>query len=223
MFGFSNQNAVDGPDVNTGARNLTITLDLTPAGGYNGTSNFGTVTWADSVLGTIGTFTYTTTRDFGSVFISGANPFTGAISNLSLTQILPIPTFESWISGFGIAPTEQQFNADPDRDGVASGIEHVFGTNPNGFTQGITEVSATASTLTFRNPLNAAIAGTVGYGYEWSTDLTDWRSSGELNNGGTRATVTNSAPDTNGMVTVIITITQGPGGKLFGRVVAERF
>jgi lysophospholipase L1-like esterase len=220
MFGFSNQNPVDGPDGNTGTRSVTITLDLTPAGGYNGTTNFGTVTWADSVLGTIGTFTYPGTRDFGSIMISGANPFTGAISNLSLIQILPAVTFESWISGFGLAPADQPFDADPDRDGLPSGMEHVFGTNPNGFTQGLTEISASASSLTFRHPLNPTRATTVGYTYEWSADLTNWRTSGQLNASGTRAAFVPSPPDGNGQVTVVLTITAGPAVRLFTRMVA---
>lgn len=223
MFGYSNQNAVDGPDGNTGARTITTTLDLTPAGGYNGTTNFGTVTWADSVLGTIGTFTYTTTRDFGSILISGANPFTGAISNLSLTQILPPPlTFETWVAGFGLAVADQSFANDPDRDGLANGLEQLFGTNPTSFNPGLTAQQATASTLTLQHPLNANLAANLAYAYQWSTDLTDWRSSGEFNTTGTRATVASSAPDINGVVTATITITAGPGGKLFGRLVAVK-
>ena len=223
MFGFSNQNAVDGPDGNTGARTVSMILDLTPAGGYNGTTNFGTLTWSDSVLGTIGTFTHTVARDVGSVFISGANPFTGAISNLSLTQILPPPpTFESWIAGFGLAVADQSFTTDPDRDGLANGLEQIFGTNPTSFTPGLAAQQATSSTLTIQHPLSTALAANSTYSYEWSTDLIDWRPSGQFNTTGTRATIAATAPDTNGIVTVVITITAGPNVKLFGRLVAVK-
>jgi autotransporter-associated beta strand protein len=77
----------------TGNRTLTVTLDLTPAGGYNGTSNFGRVTWSDSILGTLTDYTYTSARDFGSILISEANSSGGAVSGLTLTQILP-PTLQ---------------------------------------------------------------------------------------------------------------------------------
>ena len=87
MFGgLGNQNAVDGPDGNTGNRRLTVTLDLTPAF-YNGSTTFGKVTWSDSVLGTLGTFNYTAARSFGSILISEANSSGGTISGLTLSQI----------------------------------------------------------------------------------------------------------------------------------------
>ncbi len=77
MFGgLGNGGAVDGPDGNSGNRTVTVTLDLTPAGGYNGTNNFGTVIWSDSQLGALGSYTYTSARDFGSILISEA--FIGA-------------------------------------------------------------------------------------------------------------------------------------------------
>jgi hypothetical protein len=87
MFGgLGNQNAVDGPDGNLGNRTVTLTLDLTPAV-YNGSTTFGKVTWSDSVLGTLGTFSYTVERNFGSILISEANSSGGTISGLSLSQI----------------------------------------------------------------------------------------------------------------------------------------
>ena len=214
---------MDGPDGLTGSRTLTITLDLTGAAGYNGTTNFGTVTWADSLLGTLGTFTYPSARDFGSLFISGANAFTGGISNLSFTQILPTPpanTFEAWVEGFGLAASERDFTDDPDGDGLANGIEHVLGTSPAAFSSGVSAESATTSSLTFRHPLNAALATNVAYSPQWSTDLVEWRASGQMNAAGTRATVVSSAPDGGGIITVTISITEGAAATLFGRVAA---
>jgi hypothetical protein len=225
MFGgTSNTNPVDGPDGNTGPRTVTITLDLTPGGGYNGTNNFGTVTWSDSVLGTIGSFTYTSARDFGSILISGANPFTGAISNLALEQVLPAVaalTFESWIAGFSLDPADQDFLDDPDQDGMANGIEHVFGTSPNAPSTGINGVTSTASSLTYRHPLNPDLAEDVSYAYEWSSDLSDWRSAGEMNTGGTRVGIAPSPPDGVAMVSVVLSVTEGSSAKLFVRVVAR--
>ncbi len=92
MFGGNgNANGVDGPDGNTGVRTVSVTLDLTPLGGYNGTSNFGKVIWSDSVLGLLGSYTYTTAKSFGAVLISEAFGATGTIKDLSLTQQLPQP------------------------------------------------------------------------------------------------------------------------------------
>lgn len=78
-------NGADVPDTlaQTGARTLTVTLDLT---GYDGLTNFGTVTWFDSVLGQIGAYDYTEANDFGSILIS-KNATGGSYSNLTLTQI----------------------------------------------------------------------------------------------------------------------------------------
>jgi lysophospholipase L1-like esterase len=223
--GTSNTNAVDGPDGNTGSRTVSILLDLTPAGGYNGTNNFGTVIWSDSVLGIIGTFTYTSNRDFGSILISGANPFTGAVSQLSLVQVPPAletATFESWIGGFNLDPADQDFLGDPDEDGLPNGIEHVFGTPPNSPGTGITDVSSSGPSLTFRHPLNPDLVEDVSFDYEWSSDLSDWRSSGEMNAGGTRVGIAPSPPDGNGMVSVALAVTEGSAAKLFVRLSARR-
>lgn len=96
FLGLGNASGIDGPDLGAGAgtRTLSITLDLTPAGGYNGSNNFGTVTWADSVLGVIGTGTYTTSRNFGSILLSKptATPAsTGTYEALTLTQVIVVP------------------------------------------------------------------------------------------------------------------------------------
>jgi hypothetical protein len=97
-------NAIDGPDDNTGSRTLTVTLDLTPAGGYNGTTNFGKVTWSDSVLGVLGSYTYTTARNFGSILITGSATTAGTISSLTLTQIGAVLTFNNVITTQELLP-----------------------------------------------------------------------------------------------------------------------
>jgi hypothetical protein len=48
-------------------RTLTVSLDVNPAGGWDGTTNFGTVTWFDSVLGVIGSSTYTSDENFRAI------------------------------------------------------------------------------------------------------------------------------------------------------------
>lgn len=78
-------NTVVGPNL-TGSRTFTVSLNLTPAGGYNGTSNFGTVTWSDSVIGNIRSFTYTAATDFNYIYLS-QNSITAQIDNLTLTTV----------------------------------------------------------------------------------------------------------------------------------------
>jgi hypothetical protein len=105
MFGGpSNQNVVDGPDGNTGSRTLTVGLDLTPSGGYDGTTNFGTVTWSDSVLGVLGSYTYTAARNFGSILITGSATTAGTISSLTLSQIGAVLTFNNVITTQELLP-----------------------------------------------------------------------------------------------------------------------
>jgi lysophospholipase L1-like esterase len=221
MFSILNNNTIDGPDGNTGPRTLSVTLDLTPSGGYNGTSNFGTVTWSDSLFGTLGSHTYTASVNFGSILLSEANSSAGTVSALTLRQILPpANTFATWIGSFDLDPSEQDFNLDPDDDGIPNGLEHVFGTNPDSHNPGITEFSTTPSSLSFRHPLNPDLAGNVTYKPEWSTDLAEWRSSGQSNSAGTRVTVTSSPWALDGMVTVVLVITEGPDQSLFGRLSA---
>ncbi|RYD68756.1 MAG: hypothetical protein EOP83_00045 [Verrucomicrobiaceae bacterium] len=67
--------------------------------------------------------------------------------------------------------------------------------------------------------MNPDLASDVSYAYEWSTDLVEWKDSGESNTGGTTATISASAPvgDT---ITVTTTITAGAVGKLFSRISA---
>jgi len=79
-------NPVGGPAGNSGARTLTATLDLTPDGGYDGASNYGTVTWSDSVLGPLGNHTYTEPTVFNYLLISSRSLANGTNSNLTLEQ-----------------------------------------------------------------------------------------------------------------------------------------
>lgn len=93
----------DGPNGNSGARTLTVSLDLTPAGGYNGTTNFGTVSWSDSGLGDLGSVTYTSAANFGSILIS-ESASGGTVSALSLDHTaIPEPTTTALLGLGGLA------------------------------------------------------------------------------------------------------------------------
>jgi hypothetical protein len=89
------QTQLDGPDGLLGTRVLTIELDLTPAGGYNGVNNFGTARFHDVGFNPTVPFlayTYTSNVSFGAIFLSEADQATGpesggTISALTLVQV----------------------------------------------------------------------------------------------------------------------------------------
>ncbi len=63
--------------------------------------------------------------------------------------------------------------------------------------------------------------------YQWSTDLVEWKASGESNAGGTlatiaEATITDNAAPANDVIEVTVTVTGGSSAKIFGRLVATK-
>ncbi len=108
MFGgVGNANEVAADDVTySGPRTLTVSLDLTSAGGYDGTSNFGTVTFSDSVAGEFGSYTYTSDQNFQSILISSATGpgggLTGDYDALTLVQ-MPEPSSAALLGLGGLA------------------------------------------------------------------------------------------------------------------------
>jgi autotransporter-associated beta strand protein len=134
----------------------------------------------------------------------------------------PVPDFAAWMAGYTFAPgADLSFAGDADSDGISNGIEQVFGTVPNAATTGLTQISATGTSVTYQHPLNPIIASDVTYSYQWSTDLAEWKSGGQTNTGGTTATITAGAP-VSGQVTVTTAVTSGPSVKLFTRIVATK-
>jgi hypothetical protein len=224
MFGGpNNTNGVDGPDANTGFRTLTVSLNLTPAGGYNASDNFGTVSWSDSVLGNLGSFTYTSTQDFGSLLVSLTNT-SGAINSLAFYQTgTPANTFASWISGFSVGG-QTGINDDFDNDGLDNAIENLMGTSPETFNQGLTSISSSGGNLVFRHTLSATPASDLTGSYEWSTDLVTWNAD-EASAGGTTVAFGNPVvitPGTPDLVEITATVTGTPVGKIFARFKAAQ-
>jgi autotransporter-associated beta strand protein len=221
--GPTNTNAVDGPDGNTGFRTLTVTLDLTPAGGTH-----GTVSWSDSVLGSLGSHTYTAARNFGSILISQATNSSGTINSLALYQDgLPVNDYASWINSFafaGFVNPDRSATGDPDNDGLANSVENLLGTSPETFSQGLTAVSASGDNLVFRHTLSATPASDLTAAYEWSTDLATWRASG-ASAGDTTVTFGTPvvvSPGTPSLVEVTATVTGTPASRIFARFKATQ-
>jgi hypothetical protein len=216
LFPILNSNVIDGPDGNIGTRTLSVILDLTPSGGYNGTTNHGTVTWVDRVLGTLGSHTYTANANFGSILLSEGNSSTGSVSALSLRQIQPIAnTYATWISGFGLALADQDFNDDPDADGVTNGIEAWLGTHPGQPSTGLTVLNANTFVHARSSaPLNGLVAS-----YQWSPNLIDWYPSDSGPSGGPTVTI-NVGTAVN--MTDIATSANGTIRRMFLRLVVSQ-
>jgi hypothetical protein len=127
-------------------------------------------------------------------------------------------TFDDWLA---LNAPATGFATDSDYDGISNGVENVFGTDPNTYSAGLTQVSATATSVTYKHKLNPTIASDVTYDYQWSTDLIEWKSTGETNTGLVTATIVPSAPVAD-EVTVVTTITAGSTTKLFTRLFAVK-
>lgn len=93
-YGVSTTSPITGHTL-TGSQQFTIELDLTPAGGYNGSDNHGTVTFFEgtpSPANSIGTHTYTAAQSFRSLGVcTSLGPTHGKVSALSLTTLPPPP------------------------------------------------------------------------------------------------------------------------------------
>ena len=96
LTAIGNSNAIDGPDLTSGeTRTFIIEVDLR---NWDGVTDFGTVSYSDSVVGAIGSFAYTEASatsqgdpDWNSITLSGPNTAAGNYSSLTLTQITAVP------------------------------------------------------------------------------------------------------------------------------------
>ncbi len=221
MFGGTNNtNVVDGPDGNTGFHTFTVTLDLTPAGGYDGVANFGTVHWSDNGA-PLGSYTYTVSRDFGSILITQAA--TGTINALALYQTVNTGnTYANWIAGFDVGGLIDP-DDDGDGDGIDNAVENLLGSNPTVSSPGLTAVSLSGGNLSFRHTRSTTPATDLTGSYEWSSDLLTWHASG-VTAGGTTVTFGAPAvitPGTPELVEVTASIT-GSASRVFARFKVSR-
>ena len=144
----------------------------------------------------------------------GADAYTFTEATGLLTRSVATNTYADWLAA---NPPAAGFATDSDNDGVSNAVENILGTNPNAYSAGLTQISATSSSATFKHTLNPTPAGDLSYSYEWSADLTEWKAGGQTNTAGTTATITPAGPVAD-VVTVTTAVTGGPGGKLFTRI-----
>jgi len=132
--------------------------------------------------------------------------------------ITPSNTFADWLS---IYPGASGFTTTSGYDGIANGLKHIFGTSPvSPSSAGLTLTSVTNNSLVFNHPLNPNIATDVTYAYEWSTDLNEWKTSGQTNAAGVTVSISAGAA-VSGMLTGTCAITSGSSNKLFIRIAAQ--
>ncbi len=178
---------------------LFVEWNGSAAGGYPDGEAFGGLTGSDAVIDA----TYT--------------PLTGDRSfHADLTAVVG-DDFTSWVSdpAFGLDPSEQGFDHDPDRDGVANGLENFLGTDPSQFSPALSAQGLTGNTFIFRHPQNGAPASDVAASYRWTTDLESWHADGETV-GGTTVNFSVSPDDPEvGMTTVTATIPDALPAGLF--------
>jgi hypothetical protein len=141
---------------------------------------------------------------------SGPGGHTLVLDATADTGLTAPPTFDTWINGFdwsGFTNPDLTLGGDPDADGIASGVENFFGTEPNRFSQGLVAGERNGNQFTFTHPVNANPASGLTPRYRWSADLVDFHDDGSPDGAGT-TTVTFSDPVPAGeVVSVTATVT----------------
>ncbi|MCB1130057.1 MAG: hypothetical protein KDN05_02945 [Verrucomicrobiae bacterium] len=150
----------------------------------------------------------------GYVAMTGDRAF-----HADLTAVVaPADDFASWIGNYPGVGAMTGVNQDPDHDGIPSGVENFFGTDPSEPTRGIRVVARSGNTLTFQHPRNASPASDLSAAYRWSPDLAVWHPGGV----DVAGTTVNFAvvPDTPspGVVTVIASIAGAVPDSVFARI-----
>ncbi len=204
--------------------NLQVSLQgFTPAS----SDSFTIIRAAPSTLVVSGAFSnvafgarITTQGGEGTFLVSN----TGTSVTLSDYQSNTANDFAAWIGTFGVS--DPSFDADPDNDGLDNGVENILGSSPSVFSEGLTQISTTGSSVKFRHSQSNTIASDVAKTYQWSPDLVNWAASG-VSIGGTTATIaestiTNVSAPGNDVIEVTVTVTAGPATKIFGRLVSTQ-
>ena len=88
--GSGTSNGVDGGTSVASTRILTASLDLRT---WNDTTDYGTVTWSDNIVGTLGSYAFTADTDFNYILLSSRENPSGTFDNLTLTQIPESSTY----------------------------------------------------------------------------------------------------------------------------------
>ena len=216
------------------------TLSLTKVNSNNETSRLTIAT--DAVLNlnhalseTVGTFYIGDVQQPAGTYVASGTQVTAQIGSPRITGTgklvvssgpVPLNNYANWISGFGVGGLTAA-NGDFDNDRIGNAAENILGSNPALPNTALTLVSSSGDTLKFRHSQSNTIASDLTKSYQWSTDFAEWKTSVQLNAGGTTVAITeatiinNAAPD-NDLIEVTVTITSGPATRLFVRLAATQ-
>lgn len=136
------------------------------------------------------------------------------------------PPYTQWSEASGLTALDDAFDADPDGDDLANGLEWIFGGQPlTGQTSAAPVLSTTATNLILTFTRNDSSESSTTLYVQWSTDLVAWTD--------VPVTATSSGPDPSGIgisvienaatpdaVTVTVPRSLGADGRLFLRLKA---
>jgi autotransporter-associated beta strand protein len=166
----------------------------------------------------------------GAAIAVGANTFTLSYvdsSRVTLTSTTVGSPYDNWAFGKGLDGTaghEAGFTADPDKDGIANGLEWVLGGNPLAQdAASLVTASATAGgglTLAFSREEDSI--GQVTLTVEYDSDLVGpWTSYATVGATSSGPVTINTTPDPDA-VSVNIPASNAVGGRLFARLKASQ-
>ncbi|MES2439915.1 MAG: Ig-like domain-containing protein [Verrucomicrobiota bacterium] len=133
--------------------------------------------------------------------------------------------YGAWIATYYPGVTDVNivgFGADPDKDGIANGVESLIGGDPTA--PGVfatSELEKNDNVFTFLYPQDSVVPVGIDAAYQWSTDMVTWHTTGQ-SAGGVTVSITdqlwdNSDPEIT-IYQVTATVTAGTAAKLFVRV-----
>ena len=126
--------------------------------------------------------------------------------------------FGCWIAhpSRGLALADRGFDADPDGDRLANGLEAWFGTRPDQFDTSLTALAVDGTTFTFSHPRNEDAPSDLSGFYEWSPNLVDWYA-GDGVEGTPGGLTVGIVPGQNGSTTTVTATPSGTEPSLFFR------
>ncbi|MCB1130390.1 MAG: autotransporter-associated beta strand repeat-containing protein, partial [Verrucomicrobiae bacterium] len=159
------------------------------------------------------------------ILVDGNNTwsFSETTGVLSLSVAAP-SGFDSWITGFGLDPADQDPTDDPDNDGVSNLVEYVLGRDPS-VSEGAASTGAKNGAnfeLTFQRADLAQAAGDVSILIEYGNDLAGWTEVAVPATSGTVGGVTFTITDGSPTDTVVASIPTSGATEFFARVKAVK-